>query len=252
MKTFIVDDELMARNELKRLLAEEKDFEIVGEAIDGQHALDAIESLNPDVVFLDIHIPKITGIEVAAALAQKAIVPVIVFVTAYDRYAIQAFDVNAVDYILKPYDQERLHRACEKVRKTVSERQDGKGQLDGLLHYLSQQKLRNLIGHRRGSKDRIFINPADVIYFNINLDDVVAFLKDGQELIVSGTLKSLLDQLDPATFQQTHRAYIVNLDYIEKLAPLFGGNFEVILKDPKRTKLPLSRRFAQKFRAMKR
>ncbi|MFA6599930.1 MAG: response regulator [Candidatus Omnitrophota bacterium] len=248
IRAYIVEDELLARNELKRLLRDEADFTVAGEAVDGGRALEEIERLRPEVVFLDIHIPKVSGIEVAAELVNKAWSPRIIFVTAFDRYAIQAFEVNAIDYILKPYDQERLHRACEKLRKWFRDNPDVRAPIEGLMNFLSQQKTGSLIGYPRSGNDRIFIHLEDAVYFHISEDEVTVFLRDGQELVVSGTLKSLMDKLDPSQYRQSHRSYLVNLAMVEKLSPLFGGNFEIVMKDPARSRVPLSRRYAKKFR----
>jgi len=248
IRAFVVDDEMPARNELKRFLKDETDFSIVGEAMDGEKALADIGQLKPDVVFLDIHIPKLNGLEVAARLCQAELPPAVIFVTAFDEYAIRAFEVNAVDYILKPYDKDRFKKACEKARQLVKDQKTVKEKLNGLTDYLAQQKARSLIGQKRHSRDRIFIHPDDIVYFHIQLTEVLAVLRNGQELIMNSTLKVLLEKLEPEKFQQCHRSYVVNLDGIEKISPLFSGNYEIILKNDQKIKIPLSRRYAKKIR----
>lgn len=248
MKTFIVEDEIPARNELRRFLQNEKDFEVVGEAADGDEALNEINRLSPALVFLDIHIPKRNGLEVAAALAGFETPPLVVFVTAYDQYAIQAFELNALDYLLKPYDEARFKKTCEKIRRTLRNRPQFKEKLISLRDYLEKGKPPKIVGRRRNSRDRAFIHLDEVLYFHVQLTETAASLTSGEKLLVNATLRSLLDMLDPARFQQTHRAYIVNLDQVEKIAPLFSGNFKLVLKDPAKTTIPLSRRYSQKLK----
>ncbi|OGX04028.1 MAG: hypothetical protein A3G87_09355 [Omnitrophica bacterium RIFCSPLOWO2_12_FULL_50_11] len=244
----IVDDETPARNELKRFLEKEADFKIVGEAQDGEEALSAIRRLRPQVVFLDIHIPKQSGLQVATALSELKTPPLVVFITAYDQYAIQAFELSAVDYILKPYDGTRFKSACQKVRQVVGDEVQVRDQLSNLRDYLERSKPLQILGHRRNSRDRIFIHPNDVLYFRVKLTEVTAHLSNGEELILNATLKLLFDMLDPSHFQQAHRSYIVNLGQVEKVRPLFGGNCELVLKNSIHSTVPLSRRYARKLK----
>ncbi len=248
IQTFIVDDEIPAREELKRFLKEEKDFQLIGEAQDGEAALDDIKRLKPTIVFLDIHIPKRNGLEVAGILSTLPMPPIVVFVTAYDQYAIQAFDLNAIDYLLKPYDEERFKKTCARVRGALADRTQVKEKLVSLRNYLEKGKPLKILGHKRNSRDRIFIHEGDVLYFSVNLTEVTAHMKSGDQLLVSATLKSLLEMLDPAKFQQAHRGYIVNLDQVEKVTPLFAGNFQLVLKDSTHSNIPLSRRYAKKLK----
>jgi two-component system LytT family response regulator/two-component system response regulator LytT len=250
IRSFIVDDEEPARNEFKRFLQKEVDFELVGEAVDGEDALNGIRRLKPNVVFLDIHIPKMNGLEVAGELAKLSEVPLIVFVTAFDEYAIQAFDVSAIDYILKPYDRDRFQKACAKIRNAMGDQSAAKKKLDSLNQYLEKDKPLKIVGRSRKSRDRVLIHPRDVVYFHVELTEVTARLDNGDELLVNATLKSLLDSIDPNQFQQTHRSYVVNLDRVEKVQPLFSGNFDLLLKDSAKSVIPLSRRYAQKLKKL--
>ena len=248
IKTLIVDDEPLARSELKRFLEWESDFQVAGEAQTGEEAILAIRNLKPQVVFLDIHIPTLNGLEVAHILSEFQSPPVVVFVTAYDQYAIQAFEANALDYILKPYDEIRFKKVCERVRQALNHQPQAKEKLDSLKSYLEGGKPLKILGHKRNSRDRVFIHPNEVLYFHVELTEVTAHLVNGDEFLVNATLKSLFDMLDPRKFQQTNRAYIVNLDHVEKVRPLFSGNFELILKNVVHKPLPLSRRYAAKLR----
>ena len=248
--TIIVEDEAPARNELKRFLHREGDFEIIGEAADGEEALTAIGRLKPKVIFLDIHLPKLSGLEVANRLAKLPAPPLVVFVTAFDKYAIQAFEANAVDYILKPYDQDRFVKTSAKIRNALQDQSIIKEKLASLSRYLDKEKPLKITGRLRRSRDRVFIHPRDVLYFRAELTEVTTRLTSGDELLVNTTLKSLLEMLDPNQFQQTHRAHIVNLDQVEKVVPLFSGNFNLVLKDPAKTTVPLSRRYARKLKKL--
>jgi two-component system LytT family response regulator/two-component system response regulator LytT len=238
IKALIVDDEPLARSELKRFLQWESDFEVAGEAANGEEA----------IVFLDIHFPGLIGLDVAHILSEFQTPPVVVFVTAYDQYAIQAFEANALDYILKPYDEIRFKKACARVRQALSSQSQSKERLDSLKSYLEGGKPLKILGHKRNSRDRVFIHPNEVLYFHVELTEVTAHLTNGEEFLVNATLKALFDMLDPTKFQQTNRAFVVNLDHVEKVSPLFNGNFELILKNAAREPIPLSRRYASKLR----
>jgi DNA-binding LytR/AlgR family response regulator len=248
IRTLVVDDETPARNELKRFLKIEPDFALIGEAADGETALEEIRRLKPQVVFMDIHMPKMNGLEVASALLKADVPPLVIFVTAYDEHAIEAFDVNAVDYVLKPFDRERFKKSCARIRRTLDDRKDVKSKLVALNQYLAKQKLPNLVGCRRNTKDKIFIHPQEVYYFHAKLTEVIAHMQDHSELIVNAPLKEVQEMLDPEQFQQTHRAFIINLARVEKVSPAFSGNFEVTMKGLEKTKIPLSRRHAKKLR----
>ena len=243
-----VDDEAPARLELKRFLKQIPDFELVGESTNGQEALEMISRFKPDIVFMDIQMPKLNGLDAARALAQTKNPPLVVFVTAYDQYAIRAFEVNAIDYLLKPYDLERFKKTCDKAKELLRDRPGAKAQLGSLKEYLDHDKPLNIMGHKRGSKDRVFIHPHDVFYFHVELTEMTAHLAGGVELLLNTTLSGLMEMLGASKFQQIHRAYIVNLEYVEKVTPLFSGNFKLTLKDPAKTQLPLSRRYAKKLK----
>lgn len=248
IKTFVVDDETLAREELKRFLREEKMFELVGEAQDSEAALSGIKHLKPSVVFLDIHIPIQNGLEVASVLSTLQSPPLVVFVTAYDQYAIQAFELNAIDYLLKPYDERRFKKTCARIQSALQDESQLKDRLTSLKHYLEQEKPFKVLGFKRNSRERIFIHEGDVLYFTVHLTEVTAHMKNGDQLLVNATLKSLLEMLDPKKFQQTHRAYLVNLDQVEKVTPMFAGNFNLVLKNSNHSAIPLSRRYAKKLK----
>lgn len=247
----LADDEPLAQEELSRLIAEDKDFQVVAKASNGTEALEKLKGAQADVIFLDIEMPGLNGLEVASRLAEDwEKPPLVVFATAYHEYAVKAFEANAIDYILKPYDPERLKKALARAKTFLQSKASAKEQLISLVDYSVQKGLlRRLIGRRRLSKERVFVDPGQVYYFHAELAEVWARLEN-EELLIHSTLKELLQNLDPAHFCQTHKAHIVNLDKIEKVSPMFSGNFEIILKDSKHSKIPLSRRYAKKLKQL--
>ena len=245
IRILIVDDEPLACEELKRLVLSDKECEVAGIAANGEEALRLVESCKPDAVFLDIDMPGLNGLEVASQLARWEHPPRVVFATAHNEYAMNAFDLSAIDYVLKPYQPERIQKALNRLKEVLKVREGFRDRLIALEDTLIRKgMLKKLAGHRRNSKERIVLDPLEVLYFQAELSEVFAHQESG-ELIVKSTLKELLENLDPSQFAQTHKAYIVNIGKVEKVSPLFSGNFEVLLKDPKRTKIPLSRRYAK-------
>ena len=250
IRVMVVDDEQLSHEELKLLIAEDPQFQVLEEAENGIEALEKIKQAAVDVIFLDIEMPGLNGLEVAGRLAEWDHPPLVVFATAYNEYAIPAFEAHAIDYLLKPYDPERLKKTLIRIKETLKNKIPSKQKLMSLENYLIQKGiLKKLVGHRRSSKERIVIEPAQVYYFYAKLSEVFAYLAD-EELIINITLKDLVANLDPIQFAQTHKAYIVNLDKIEKVSPMFSGNFEITLKAPKRSTIPLSRRYAKNLKGL--
>jgi len=246
ISVLVADDEPLAREELVKIISEGREFRVVAQASSGREALEKLEKEDIAVAFLDIEMPGFTGLEVASRLAEWENPPLVVFATAYEQYAVKAFETHAIDYILKPYDPKRIRKTLERVPGLLKSRGTGsREKLISLEDYLIRQgTLKKLVGHRRNSKDRMVIDPGQVLYFFAELTEVLAHL-EREELIVNSTLKELLANLDTANFAQTHKSYIVNLDKIEKVAPMFSGNFKIILKDAKQSEIPLSRRFTR-------
>jgi two-component system LytT family response regulator len=220
IRALIVDDEEPARDRLRRLLAEVADVELAGEAGDGERAMEEIARLNPDVVFLDIQMPGCTGMEVAASLAKPR--PHIVFCTAFDQYAVDAFELSAVDYLLKPVNRARLAQALDRVRQ-------GRTSDDALekAALASAPPARFLA--RRGSSYRV-VPARDVLCF-ASEDGVTKLHAADQQYWMSPTLNDLDARVDPRQFFRISRAAIVNLDAVREVAPAAGGHGEVTLKD---------------------
>jgi len=238
MRVLIVDDELPARDKLRRLLQQESDIEAIFDAADGFQALERIAVDRPDVLFLDIQMPEISGLEVAASLPMPA--PMIVFVTAFDQYAIRAFDANAVDYLLKPYDQARLQRAVQRVRERAAlpaPAADVAAPNLGGSEVLALHPIRQLLISERGVTRVVKVDQIDWIE---TADNYVALhTADGQPLLRQ-TLTALLEKLGPA-FVRCHRRAAVRCDRIERIITLDKGDGELLLHSGAR--VPCSRQY---------
>ncbi len=236
IKCLIIDDERLAREELKRLLKSEKNIEITGEASNGDEAIELIEKLRPDLVFLDIQMPGKSGFEV---LEELHYLPEVIFVTAYDEYALKAFEVSALDYILKPIDDHRLteslKRVVDKIRtKYKSDHED------------SREKLTET--------DQVFVKDGDRCWF-VELKDVRLFESEGNYVrvyfdnnkpLIINSLNNLDKKLSDKVFFRANRKHIINLKWIDKIETWFNGGLLVILKDGK--KIEISRRQAVKLK----
>ncbi len=247
----VVDDEQLARDELCFLLGQAADVQVIGQAGDGIEALGLLEDLEPDVVFLDIQMPGLTGFEVASQAVARQLAPEFVFVTAYDQYALDAFHVNAVDYLLKPVDATRLDRALARARRRLgSERQPGVSgaELERIVQMVSERQTRRTQVAVK-VEDRILLLPADeLVYASLN-DDVVSVVANGAAGTAAvRTLDELQAQLDPAVFWRVHRSYLVNIHKIKEIVPWFSRNFILRMKDAKATEIPVSRTQTKRLR----
>jgi two-component system, LytTR family, response regulator len=229
IRALIVDDEAPARARLRLLLDEIEDVQIAGEAEDGESAIGAIAALTPDVVFLDIQMPGCTGLEVAASLRSPR--PHLVFCTAFDQYAVDAFELSAVDYLLKPVNRARLAKALERVRRGPSTEEP----LDRLTR-ATAAPVRFLA--RTGAAYRV-LSSREVSCF-VSEEGLTRVHAAGQQYELPPTLNELEERLDPRHFFRVSRAAIVNLDAVKEVAPTAGGHGEVTLRDG--TRLDVSRR----------
>jgi two-component system LytT family response regulator len=235
MRAVIVDDEEPARAKLRRWLANERDIEIAGEFADGLGAAHAIITSSPDVVFLDVQMPGLSGLQVAAQFEPET-APLVVFVTAYDAHALAAFDLNAVDYLLKPYDEERFRRALDRVRG----------------RFRSPEKRGSAVRMAReqtGVSDRLLVPAGDGLRLidsagihSLEADDNYVHVHTaGQKYLLRRTLRDLLQQLGEQRFVRIHKSVAVNIAEIDALSPLFKGDYELRLRSGKI--LRLSRRY---------
>jgi two-component system LytT family response regulator len=242
MRTLIVDDEAPARERLKRLLADVEGVELVGEAADGLEAVQMIEDLGPDLVLLDIQMPGLDGFEVIEALEDP---PPIIFVTAYDEYAIRAFEVNALDYLLKPFSRARLENAVQRAQAALDEEEAFAARLRPLLESLAAQG-RYLTRLAVCDRDRIRILDANRVDW-IGVEEEGAVVHVGDDAYpVHRTLAELASRLDPATFFRAHRSVIVNLDRVQEVIPWFKGCHKLRLTTG--AEVDLSRRRARALR----
>lgn len=242
MRALIVDDERLARKELINLLSEHENVEIVGEAINVEDAKEKINTLNPNVVFLDIQMPEKTGFDLLEELDH---VPHVIFTTAYDEYALKAFQVNALDYLLKPIDQERLTEALNRLRKTLSdEPKEGR-----LSDQSPSNKLLTL-------NDQVFVKDGDRCWF-VKLSNVKLFESDGNYIkvyfdnfkpMIHKSLNALDERLDEKSFFRASRKHIINLSWVDGIEPWFNGGLVVTLKGGER--IEVSRRQAARFKDM--
>jgi two-component system LytT family response regulator len=238
MRVIIVDDEHLARGVLREHLAAHADIEIAGECANGFEAVKAIAELRPDLVFLDIQMPKLDGFEVAELAGSGT---QYVFVTAYDQFALRAFEIHAIDYLLKPFSRERLAQALAHARERIGK----PAQVDALLHDAAQRhKPVERVLIRDGA--RVHVIPAGDIVWIEAQDDYVQITAAGKAYLKSQPLSELEAQLDPAVFLRIHRSYIVNLGCIRRIEPSGKDTHCAVLDGGVR--IPISRSGYQKVR----
>jgi two-component system LytT family response regulator/two-component system response regulator LytT len=256
LRAVLVDDEKLARDELSYLLGRVGGVEVTGQSGDGVEGLATIDKLRPDLVFLDVQMPGLTGFEVARRLLETKSPSHIIFVTAYDQHAIEAFEVNAVDYLLKPVDPARLEAALERARRLVAleRRQDGD---PAAVSNQQLEKLVQLVAGRQGRRDQLAVKVGERFVL-VQADEVIfASLVDDSITVVTGqhagtsnyrTLDELQARLDPAIFWRVHRSHLVNINKIKEIVPWFSRNYILRMKDPKGTEIPVSRTQTRRLR----
>jgi two-component system LytT family response regulator/two-component system response regulator LytT len=247
LTAIVADDEQLAREELCFQLQRIDGVEVLSQAADGVQALEDISRLAPDVVFLDVQMPGLSGFEVARRLLEDGTDLAVVFVTAFDHRAVEAFEVNAVDYVLKPVEPGRLEQAIQRVRKRRSGHPLG-DQLEKLMRLMAGQKdRRNQIAVKMA--DRIvLVQTDDIIYASLAEDSIS--IVTGQ---VSGTsnyrtLDELQARLDPEVFWRVHRSHLVNINKIKEIVPWFSRNYILRMNDAKGTEIPVSRMQTRRLR----
>jgi two-component system LytT family response regulator len=231
IRTLIVDDEPLARALLRSFLDADAEIEVIGECGDGYTAIEMIESAAPELVFLDIQMPDLDGFGVLRALA-PATIPNIVFVTAYDQFALKAFDVHAIDYLLKPFDRERFERTLARAKQQIAlqKRQEVN---EELLRILNEQSARSQPVKRilvKSGDKTLFLRPGEISWIEAQ-GNYAALHVGAQSYLLRQTIFALEKQLDPAKFQRIERSRIVNLDAIREMLPAGRGEYEIVLKD---------------------
>ncbi|HEY2390092.1 MAG TPA: LytTR family DNA-binding domain-containing protein [Candidatus Angelobacter sp.] len=255
LSVIIVDDEQLARDELSYLLKSVADVNVVAQGHNGLEAVNLIKEFSPDLLFLDVQMPGLDGFGVLKKLLDKKIpMPQIVFATAFDQYAVKAFEVNAVDYMLKPFDKKRVGQAVEKARKRVQETATGSNEkldkLDTLVKLLESQRPQNSKVLLRSAGRLLLVDQKDVCYASIDdgIISVVATSLDGQSNC--RTLEELLEGLDPETFWRAHRSFVVNINRIKEVVPWFKSSYQLRMDDRKQTEIPVSRAQTKRLREL--
>jgi two-component system LytT family response regulator/two-component system response regulator LytT len=252
LTAIVVDDEQLARDELCFLLGQIKGIQVVAQAGNGVEALRVVEEHAPDVVMLDVQMPGLSGFEVARRLLRAGMESQVVFVTAYDRHAIEAFEVNAVDYLLKPVEAGRLATAVERVRKRILFDRPARAQVTEDL-----EKLLQIVTERQGRREQLAVKVADR-FLLVQADEVVhASVEDDVITVVTNslsgtsnyrTLDELQARLDPAVFWRVHRSHLVNINKIKEIVPWFSRNYILRMRDSKGTEIPVSRSQTKRLR----
>lgn len=231
IRAAIIDDEPLARRRIRNLLTDIPDVEIVAECANGNDAIDALETSPPDLLFLDIQMPEVDGFDVLQAIGVGR-VPAVIFVTAYDQFALRAFDAHALDYLLKPFDDERFGAALQRARERIRQQQGGDmdRRLQALLKNVrgDQNYLRRLVvpsGHRN-----IFVRTEHIDWIEAERNYVRLHV-GGKSYLLRENLVRIAASLDPATFCRIHRSTIVNIDRIQSVESLFHGEYQVVLQD---------------------
>ena len=270
LSALIIDDEQLARDELKYLLDEVGGVDVVAQGANGIEAVDLIEEYHPDLVFLDVQMPGLDGFAVIKRLMERrralrgeepAPMPQIVFATAYDQYAVRAFDVNAVDYLLKPFDLTRVQQAVERVKGRLSGGTASasglpiESQLDALLKLLnrpqgasrSPQPAKLIV---QAQNRLLLVNQAEICYAAIDEGVIRIATQTFEGQSKCRTLEELLELLDPALFWRAHRGFVVNINHIREVVPWFKSSYQLRMDDKRQTEIPVSRAQTKRLREL--
>jgi len=270
LTALIIDDESLARQELQYLLDAAGDVEVLGQGTNGIDAVNLIRTNKPDVIFLDVRMPGLDGFAVlkkVLSLERKFRMPQIVFATAFDQYAVRAFEVNAVDYLLKPFDNKRLIQTLEKVRARIaaadstetsptSAATTAEEKLDALLRMVEGQAGAPSSSARTGkvvlrTQNRLLLaDQKDVCFASIEGGRITVVTKNGEGDSNCRTLEDLTDQLDPDQFWRVHRSYLVNIHHIREVVPWFKSSYQLRMDDRKQTEIPVSRAQTKRLREL--
>jgi len=251
LSAVIVDDEQLALDELSYLLKSVDDVDVVAQGHNGLDAVNLIKEHSPDVVFLDVQMPGLDGFGVIKKLIDRKInLPAIVFATAYDQYAVKAFEVNAVDYLLKPFDKKRVGQAIEKARRKLQGTSPSSDKLDSLVKMLEAQRPQNSKVLLRSGGRLFLVDQKDVCFASIEdgVISVVATSLEGQSNC--RTLEELLQGLDPDMFWRAHRSFVVNINRIKEVVPWFKSSYQLRMDDRKQTEIPVSRAQTKRLREL--
>jgi two-component system LytT family response regulator/two-component system response regulator LytT len=266
LSALIIDDEQLAREELAYLLAQVGGVDVVAQGANGIEAVELIEEHHPDLVFLDVQMPGLDGFAVIQRLMERRSkaggeaepLPQIVFATAYDQYAVRAFDVNAVDYLLKPFDRARVEQAVERVRGRIAGSMPGslpESQIDALLRLLNRpqgasrtpQPAKLIV---QAQSRLLLIDQADICFAAIDEGVIRVATQTFEGHSKCRTLEELLDLLDPALFWRAHRGFVVNINHIREVVPWFKSSYQLRMNDKRQTEIPVSRAQTRRLREL--
>lgn len=255
INTIIVDDEKPARDELAYLLKGFPEISIIGQGKNGVEAMALIKEYTPDLVFLDVQMPGLDGFGVLKRLVEKKMkLPHVVFATAFDQYAVQAFDVNAVDYVLKPFDKARIAKAVQRARREIeaatspAERLEQLvNQLGGLTRQASPQAMKLLL---QSQQRLLLVDGEDVIFATIDGGTISVVARDLEGTSNYRTLEEMQDALDSDIFWKPHRSYLVNIRHIKEVVPWFKSTYMLKMSDKKQTQIPVSRTQIKRMREL--
>jgi two-component system response regulator LytT len=258
LRAVLVDDEQLARDELGYLLGQVGGIEIIGQAGNGVEALNTIDRLHPDVVFLDVQMPGLTGFEVARRMLDTRATSHIIFVTAYDQHAIEAFEVNAVDYLLKPVDPTRLELALERARRRIAtERPATRDGAPAGVSSADLEKIVQLVSERQSRRERLaikvgerflLVQAEEIVYASLGDEGLTVVTHQHRGISNYRTLDELQERLDPSVFWRVHRSHLVNINKIKEIVPWFSRNYILRMKDEKSTEIPVSRTQTRRLR----
>jgi two-component system LytT family response regulator/two-component system response regulator LytT len=252
INTLIVDDEKPARDELAYLLKSFPEINLVGQGKNGVEAVALIKEHAPDLVFLDVQMPGLNGFGVIKKLMDRKLrVPQIIFATAYDNYAVQAFEVNAVDYVLKPFDKGRLAKAIQRARKVLEAKSSPTERLETLVNQLGAAKPAQPVKLLVKTQQRLMLVDADdVVYASIEDGLITVVAKDIEGSSNYRTLEELQASLDPDVFWRAHRSYVVNINHIKEVVPWFKSSYMLKMDDRRQSEVPVSRAQTKRLREL--
>jgi two-component system response regulator LytT len=254
INTVIVDDERPARDELAFLLKGFPDINIIAQGENGLEAINLIKEHNPDLVFLDVQMPGLDGFGVIKKLVERKLrVPQIVFATAFDNYAIQAFEVNAVDYLLKPFDKARIAKAIQRAKKLMEANTSPVDRLETLVGQLSLPVAKPAAPIKLLIKSQarmILVDAEDVIYASIQDGAITLYAGDAEGVSNYRTLEELSGALDEDTFWRAHRSYLVNINHIKEVVPWFKSSYMLKMDDKRSSEVPVSRAQTRRLREL--
>ena len=254
LSALIVDDEQLARDELAYLLKDSADVQIVAQGKNGLEAINLIKEHSPDLVFLDVQMPGLDGFGVIKKLLdRKVALPKVVFATAFDQYAVKAFEVNAVDYLLKPFDKKRVAQAVQRAREQMPQADASQEKLETLVRMLETQRHQPAKLLIKTAGRMLLADQRDICYASIE-DGVITVVTAGAAGLEGHsncrTLEELFESLDPKVFWRAHRSYLVNINRIKEVVPWFKSSYQLRMDDKKHTEVPVSRAQTKRLREL--